>query len=168
MKGYRNVVCAIGVAATLLHASCDGQKPAAAAAPAQANESGPKIILPDGFSVHVEIASDDATREQGLMYRDHLADDHGMIFVFVQDGLYPFWMKNTLIPLDMIWLDANKNVVFVASNVPPCKADPCPNFGPGTTPAHFVLETASGVAAKHGVAIGKPLRFDGFQNVIVK
>jgi uncharacterized membrane protein (UPF0127 family) len=135
-----------------------------AAAPA-ADE--PRIILPDHYAVTVEVASDDATREEGLMYRDHLADDRGMIFLFLQPGEYPFWMKNTLIPLDMIWMDGEHRIVHVASNVQPCKADPCPNYPPNAK-ASSVLELAAGVAAKHHLADGNVLKFEGLDKVVVR
>ena len=153
---------------TLFACSRSAPAPATAAAPpVQQTSSLPRVILPDGFAVQTEIAADDATREQGLMYRDQLADDRGMIFVFATPGLYPFWMKNTLIPLDMIWIDRDRKIVFVASNVPPCKADPCPNYGPGNAAGLYVLETAAGVAAKHGANPGAALRFEGLDHVIV-
>ena len=95
-----------------------------------ADAAAPRIILPDHSAVIVEVASDDPTREQGLMYRDHMAADRGMIFLFPQAGEYPFWMKNTLIPLDMIWIDAAHRIVHIAHDVPPCKADPCPSVPP--------------------------------------
>lgn len=59
-----------------------------------------------------------------------MADDAGMIFIYPTEGDYRFRMKNTLIPLDMIWLNANKEIVYIATDVPPCKADPCPTYGP--------------------------------------
>ena len=126
-----------------------------------------RIVLPDNYVVAVEVASDDATREQGLMYRDHLADDHGMIFLFLQAGEYPFWMKNTLIPLDMIWMDGQHRIVHIANNVQPCKADPCPSYPPNAQAAS-VLELAAGVAAKHHLADGNVLRFEGLDSVIVR
>jgi uncharacterized membrane protein (UPF0127 family) len=126
-----------------------------------------RVILPDKFAVIVEVASDDPTREQGLMYRDHLADDRGMIFLFPQAGEYPFWMKNTLIPLDMIWIDAEHRIVHIAHDVPPCKADPCPNYPPNAK-ASSVLELAAGVAAKHHLADGNVLRFEGMDTFIVR
>ena len=72
---------------------------------------GPRIVFPDGYAVTVEVAADDATRQQGLMYRDRLPADGGMIFFFPQSGDYPFWMKNTLIALDMIWIDDARRIV---------------------------------------------------------
>ena len=136
-----------------------------AAPSAAASEA--RIILPDKFAVIVEVASDDATREQGLMYRDHMADDRGMIFLFPQAGEYAFWMKNTLIPLDMIWMDADHRIVHIAHDVPPCKADPCPNYPPNAK-ASSVLELAAGVAAKHHLAEGNLLRFEGTESFVVR
>src|SRR5436309_10964439 len=120
----------------------------ATTATAASDASAPRIILPDRSAIIVEVASDDATREQGLMYRDHMAEDRGMIFLFPQAGEYPFWMKNTFIPLDMLWIDSDHRIVHIAHDVPPCKADPCPNYPPNAH-ASSVLELAGGVAAKH-------------------
>jgi uncharacterized membrane protein (UPF0127 family) len=132
-----------------------------------ADAAAPRIIYPDHSAVIVEVASDDPTREQGLMYRDHMADDRGMIFLFPQSGEYPFWMKNTLIPLDMIWMDADHRIVHIAHDVPPCKADPCPNYPPNAK-ASSVLELAAGVAAKHHLKDGDVLRFMGMESVVVR
>ena len=146
---------------------CGAQRSALPPAAPPQQTSGPTIALPDGFVVHAEIAADDATREQGLMYRDHLPEDRGMIFMFPQVGLYPFWMKSTLIPLDMIWIDEQKKVVHVAHDVPPCRADPCPSYSPNAN-ASYVLELAAGVAGKHKVVTGSVLRFEGLSNVVVR
>jgi uncharacterized membrane protein (UPF0127 family) len=139
----------------------------ATAATTTADAAAPRIILPDHSAVIVEVASDDPTREQGLMYRDHMADDRGMIFLFPQAGEYPFWMKNTLIPLDMIWIDADHRIVHIAHDVPPCKADPCPNYPPHAK-ASSVLELAAGVAAKHHLRDGDVLRFEGMDATVVR
>ena len=141
--------------------------PPATTAPATADAAAPRIILPDHSAIIVEVASDDPTREQGLMYRDHMAEARGMIFLFPQVGEYPFWMKNTLIPLDMIWIDSDHRIVHIAHDVPPCKADPCPNYPPNAKAAS-VLELAAGVAAKHHLKDGDMLRFDGMNSVVVR
>jgi uncharacterized protein len=131
------------------------------------SDQGPRITFPDGYAVNVEVAADDPTRQQGLMFRDKLPGDRGMIFFFRDSGEYPFWMKNTLIPLDMIWLDDQKRIVHIAHDVPPCKADPCPSYPPNAA-ARYVLEVAGGVAARHALANGQTLRFEGFENVVVR
>jgi uncharacterized membrane protein (UPF0127 family) len=151
----------------ILALACTQRSAPPPATTASADAAAPRIILPDHSAVIVEVASDDATREQGLMYRDHMADDRGMIFLFPQVGEYPFWMKNTLIPLDMIWIDADHRIVHIAHDVPPCKADPCPNYPPNAKAAS-VLELAAGVAAKHHLRDGDVLRFDGMNAIVVR
>ena len=141
--------------------------PAPATTTPTTDAAAPRIILPDHFAVIVEVASDDPTREQGLMYRDHMAEDRGMIFLFPQVGEYPFWMKNTYIPLDMLWIDSDHRIVHIAHDVPPCKADPCPNYPPNAKAAS-VLELAAGVAAKHHLKDGDVLRFEGMNSVVVR
>jgi len=155
--------------AVAILAACGVNNPPAPAAPTETTAAaGPRVIFPDNFVVKVEIASDDSTRAQGLMFRDQLAQDRGMIFFFAQSGDYPFWMKNTLIPLDMIWIDDKRRIVHIAANVPPCKADPCPSVPAGGGNAKYVLELAAGVAARHGLANGQTLRFEGMENVVAR
>jgi uncharacterized membrane protein (UPF0127 family) len=127
-------------------------------APRPAEPSGPRVIFPDGFVVKVEIAADGETRAQGLMFRDHLPAGEGMLFFFPADDVFSFWMKNTLIPLDMIWVDSSQRIVGIKANVPPCKVPDCPSYGPGVS-ARYVLEVAGGEAAKHSLKVGDPLRF---------
>jgi len=135
--------------------------------PVASTSNAPRVVFPDGFAINVEIAADDDTRQQGLMFRDRMAEDRGMLFFFMSQGEYAFWMKNTLIPLDMIWIDAQHKVVHVAHDVQPCKADPCPSVPPNA-PATYVLETAAGVAAKHRVGVGAVVRFEGLDQVVVR
>jgi uncharacterized membrane protein (UPF0127 family) len=114
-----------------------------------------EVTFPDKTRVRVEIADTESTRQRGLMFRKSLGPDEGMLFVFDTPGFYPFWMKNTLIPLDMLWLDREGRIVSIASAVPPCRADPCPSYPPaaGTT-ALYVLEVNAGFAKQHGVKVG--------------
>jgi hypothetical protein len=118
------------------------------------------VIFRDGTKVSVEIAATPARRQMGLMFRTHLPSNEGMIFVFDQPGPYAFWMKNTLIPLDMLWLDGGGRVVSIATAVPPCKTDPCPNYPPDAN-AMYVVEVASGFAKAHGVKVGDALKLEG-------
>lgn len=116
--------------------------------------------LPDGFQMKLELALTNEERATGLMFRDHLEPDWGMLFVFDTEGYWPFWMKNTLIPLDMLWLDRDGVVVEIKSPVEPCRLDPCPSFTP-TAPGRAVLEMGAGVAARHGVKVGSRLKLTG-------
>jgi uncharacterized membrane protein (UPF0127 family) len=167
----RDLAATMLLAATLF-ASCHAQStPAAAATGSSVASSGPTVTLPDGFVVRAEIAADDDTRTQGLMYRDRVAPGTGMLFMFPQAGDFPFWMKNTLVPLDMIWINDQKTIVVVETDVPPCKADPCASYPPAypaNSSAHFVLELGAGEAAKHGVAKGKSVTFTGLDKVMVR
>ena len=101
----------------------------------------------------VEIASDDAARMRGLQGRTSLDTGAGMLFVFSEEAMRNFWMKDTLIPLDMIWLDGSKQVVDLKANVPPCVKDPCPVYVPSRE-AQYVLETNAHYAQMHGVRVG--------------
>ncbi len=121
-----------------------------------------EVVFPDRTRVIVEIADTDAKRQRGLMFREQMAPTDGMIFLFDEPGNYPFWMKNTLIPLDMIWLDRDARIVWIAESVPPCKADPCPSYD-HQGQALYVVEVVSGFAKQHKLKIGDRLALKGIQ-----
>jgi uncharacterized membrane protein (UPF0127 family) len=104
----------------------------------------------------VELATTPAEQELGLMFRQRLDKDKGMLFIFPQAGDYPFWMKNTQIPLDMVWLGPDKKIVFISAATPPCKNDPCPLFDPAQN-ASYVLEVNAGEMARIGAKVGDTL-----------
>jgi uncharacterized protein len=104
-------------------------------------------ILIAGHSFSVEIADTEAARERGLMFRTHLAADHGMLFVYPEAQIRNFWMKNTLIPLDILFFDARKRLINVSADTPPCKIADCPTYS-STAPARYVLELKAGTAAR--------------------
>ena len=114
--------------------------------------SGAYVEL-NGHRYTIEIAADDASREHGLMDRTHMDADHGMLFVFDDDAMRAFWMKNTKIPLDMLFFDADRHLLSVQHDVPPCTADPCPAYSSGA-PARYVLELNAGQASKLGLTPG--------------
>jgi uncharacterized protein len=139
--------------------ACGGApKTATPAAPPTA-VTGPRAILPSGSVYRLELARTPEEQAQGLMFRESLPPNSGMLFVFDDAGVHAFWMKNTMIPLDMIWMDEAGRVLFVSADTPPCKADPCPNYGP-TVPASRVLEIAGGLAKKEKVSVGSVIRFE--------
>jgi hypothetical protein len=121
-----------------------------------------EVVFADKTRVRVEIADTDAKRQRGLMFRTSLAENEGMIFLFDEPGFYPFWMKNTLIPLDMLWLDRSGRVVSIVHLAQPCKADPCPTIPPDEgTMGVYVVEVQGGFARKHGVKVGDVLTLKG-------
>ena len=119
---------------------------------------------PSRALVQVEIAANGELRAQGLMHRDALRPGAGMLFFFPGDGAYSFWMKNTRIPLDIVWIDSSRRIVDVKHDVPPCVADPCPSYHPAG-PARYVLEVAGGVAREHGLKAGDVLQFANVDHV---
>jgi len=121
--------------------------------------SAPVCVMPEGTRVHLELALSDEEKQLGLMFRDVLPADHGMLFIFDADGPLDFWMKNTFISLDFVWVSAAGEVVDVRAGVPPCRSDPCATYGSGK-PARAVLEVNAGFAAAHGVRPGVQLRFE--------
>ena len=103
--------------------------------------------------VKVETANTDIKRARGLQGRDSLEAGQGMLFIFPQESGYDFWMKDTLIPLDMIWMDKHFKVVDVKENVPPCEKDPCEVYVPIAV-AKYVLEINAQGAKNYGIKIG--------------
>lgn len=94
----------------------------------------------------VELAVSDYEKMQGLMHVDELPADSGMLFIYEDEGIRSFWMKNTLIPLDIVWIGSDLRIRHIARDVEPCEADPCPIYRPDV-PAQYVLEVNAGEAA---------------------
>ncbi len=149
--------------AWLMAAACSQSAPSPATtadpSPVVAKVELPHAVLPDGFTVDLELALTPQEVTDGLMFRPSLPERRGMLFIFDVDRYPAFWMKNTLIPLDLIFLDSTGIVVDVVADVPPCAADPCPTYSP-TNSARAVLEVGAGVAAAHGVATGVAITFE--------
>ena len=126
---------------------------------ARPQTSVPSVTL-HGHRFTTEFATNDASREHGLMMRTELAADHSMLFVFPDLQPRWFWMKNTLIPLDILYFGADRKLVSMQLDVPPCKADPCPSY-PSDAPARYVLELPAGTARRIGVQAGDELTVEG-------
>ena len=107
----------------------------------------------------VEVADEEPERQRGLMFRDAMADDHGMVFVHDLEAPQAYWMKNTKIPLDILYFDGRRRLVSVQRDVPPCSlGDGCPPY-PSDAPAQYVLELNAGQAARLKLEPGAELRF---------
>ncbi len=117
------------------------------------------VIFPSGIKVNAEVADTPQARNVGLMFRDSLAPGSGMLFIFQEAHPYLFWMKNCKFPIDIIWLNEKKEVVFISEKTPPCKADPCPNYGPVDKDALYVVEVESGFAEREKLKLGMKVRF---------
>lgn len=110
------------------------------------------------YCFSVEVAKTSIARAEGLMFRRELADDSGMLFIFNDEKLRSFWMKNTFIPLDMIFLNKNKKVVSIAKNVQPCVTDDCQRVM-SKQKAQYVLEINANMADKINLKIGDIMKF---------
>lgn len=111
-----------------------------------------------GRCVNVEIVEKQEDLRQGLQFRKFLEHDAGMFFILHESKRHSFWMKDTLIPLDIIWIDKEQKVVHISADTPPCKKGPCPIFTP-LTPASYVLEVNAGYAAVLGAQAGDVVEF---------
>lgn len=103
---------------------------------------------------NVEIAQTAVEKEKGLMFRQNLDSNKGMLFIYQTPGIYSFWMKNTIIPLDIIWIGENKTVVYIKENAEPCKTESCEIFIPNEE-AIYVLEINAGLVEKYNLTIGE-------------
>ncbi|HTL63026.1 MAG TPA: DUF192 domain-containing protein [Nitrospira sp.] len=131
-----------------------------AAASSQAEDGLIPIQLPGGVIIRAEVANTMKKRAEGLMYREHLPKDRGMLFTFDQAQPWVFWMKNTKIPLDIIWMNDKKQIIHIARNVPICTRtdDSCPQYQPND-PAMYVLELGGGEADRLKLEKGSRLQF---------
>ena len=107
----------------------------------------------------VEIAQTSQERERGLMFRRELPQDRGMLFV-QSPGPAAFWMKNTYIPLDLLYFDADGRLSQIEANVPPCKQPNCPIYPSDTTTTRYILEINAGETARRSIQIGDQLRLE--------
>lgn len=127
--------------------------------------STPRVILePPGaepVTVNVEVARTSAETQRGLMFRRHMEPDAGMIFLFPRSRQLTFWMHNTYIPLDMIFIQSDMRVLGVVENAPPETDDGREVEGV----SQFVLEVNAGFAREHGIGAGTIVRFEGIPNV---
>ena len=112
-----------------------------------------------GHRYAVEISDDDAERARGLMFRDAMADGHGMLFIHDAEEPQAYWMKNKKIPLDILYFDDGRKLVSQQRDIPPCSlGDRCPSY-PSNAPARYVLELNAGEAAKLKLQDGAELMF---------
>ena len=124
-------------------------------------QAQPKVIIATRqgreITFEVEVVDTPAKRELGLQYRRDLAADRGMIFLFPREAEQTFWMKNTPIPLDMIFINNDRRIVGIVEQAVPFSLDPR-SVGRAS---RFVLEVNGGLAKRYGIQAGDSVRFEG-------
>ncbi len=118
------------------------------------------IVLANGQVIKTEFVYETTDALRGMQFRKSLPPDRGMLYAHRIPGKYGYWMFQTLIPLDMIWMDSKHTVVEIVENVPPCQtaASQCPHYG-GHEAAQYVLQLAAGMAKKYGVKNGDTINW---------
>ncbi len=105
--------------------------------------------------INIEVADDDAERAQGLMYRDAMAENAGMLFLMETEEPQTFWMENTIISLDILYADAGKKIVSIQKNCKPYSRDQIPSV----KPALYVVEVNAGYTSKYNIKVGDVISF---------
>lgn len=120
------------------------------------NENNKKVCFKENC-YSVEIANTQEQREKGLMFREKIEKNQGMLFINESEGIYPVWMKNMNFPLDIVWLDKDMKTVYIYKNAQPC-ANECQNIVPDKM-AQYIVEINAGEADKNKVKTGDILIF---------
>ena len=125
------------------------------------NRSLATITTHQGETISAEVANTPAKRSQGLMFRTNMPHNHGMLFIFNKSDHWTFWMKNTKMPLDIIWIDSGKKVVHIEPNVSICTRtdEGCPRYHT-LKESLYVLELKAGMAQHYGISVGSPLTIE--------
>lgn len=158
MRLSRPGAVALMVVAGVAMAGCGST----ASAPAPTvSTSAESLSLPASITVGIqtvllEVARTPQQQATGLKFRTSLSPERGMVFPVQPERVVSLWMKDTLIPLDMVFV-RNGKVVKVAANIPPCTTDPCAHYS-SETPVDQVVELKAGRAAELGIKTGQPLQ----------
>lgn len=115
------------------------------------SKDGKKIIA----TIDIELAANDEKRTRGLMWRRKMEENQGMLFVMEQQEIQSFWMLNTYIPLDIIFVDEQRQIVTIRSNTQPQSLDPVTS----DQPALYVVEVNAGYCRKNGISVGDRIEF---------
>ena len=160
-------LCVLAILATTV--TC---RPAGAGGDQLHKDVQPLAALPAGLvhiqvdgdrwlTVRAELATTAESQRRGLMFRESLAEDEGMLFIFHREDIRSFWMKNTLIPLDMVFIDGAGTVVGIVHEAEPLTLD----SRTVERPSRYVLELQGGWARAFGLHEGSRIRFDGVPGV---
>ena len=117
------------------------------------------VTFPSGKQIEAEVADTPEKQFFGLAFRDGLPPDWGMLYIFETSDFHQVGTKGYRIPVDLIWADETRNVVYILEGVPPCAQDPCPLYGPPPEKARYVLQTAAGFVRDQHLTAGAELKF---------
>lgn len=160
------IVIVIALGALWLSRSNSSTAAPSAQVTAETPQSGPQFLPITGTlrvgsaEISLEVARSTRELQTGLMFRTELADDRGMAFLFPQPGPVEFWMRDTLIPLDIVFM-RDGVVTNIVANAPPCENDPCPTFA-SEADVDSVIELRAGRAAELGIEPGLTLELTYF------
>lgn len=112
------------------------------------------------YTINVDIAEDQNQRRKGLMNRTELAENQGMLFVYLDSELRAVWMKNTFLSLDVLFISSDREILSMHENLTPCVNDPCEIY-PSSAPAKYTLEVNTGFIKKHNIKIGQYIEISG-------
>ena len=127
--------------------------------------NGPKqthiitVAFPSGAMLDAEVADTPEKLLFGLAFRESLPPKGGMLYIFNESAPHQLWTKEFKIPVDIIWVDEGKTVVYVVKGAEPCSHNPCPWYGPPPEDARYVIETNAGFVKSQGVTTGAKLKF---------
>lgn len=117
-----------------------------------------QVFFPDGAVITAELAVTEEEKQIGLMFREKIYPDQGMLFIFKQPEIQSFWMKNMKFSIDILWLDEDKRIIHIEQNVPPCESEDCPSYT-GLIPAKYVLELKEGCVKEHRLELSDRIDF---------
>jgi uncharacterized protein len=120
-----------------------------------------QITFPNGARINAETMRDEMELVKGMMFRESLPEGRGMLFIHPDEDIFHYWMFQTKMPLDIIWMDHDRRIVEMSLNTPPCNsksARDCTNYG-GNFKSKYALELNAGVAGKNGLKVGEMLDF---------
>ncbi|GAB3177362.1 DUF192 domain-containing protein [Telluribacter humicola] len=121
-------------------------------------KEGEVVFMSGGAAIKkidVEIADNEADRAKGLMYRSYMPDSVGMLFIFEQSEPQSFWMKNTILPLDILYVNENKEIVYIHKNTTPYSEQGLPSYDN----AQYVVEVNGGFTDRYGIKVGDSITF---------
>jgi uncharacterized membrane protein (UPF0127 family) len=120
------------------------------------------VLFPDGTTIRAEVMLNSLDLARGMMFRDRMQPNRGMLFIHDKPGPQRYWMYHVKIPLDLVFMDVERRIADISADTPPCppekSASQCPTYGKADK-VRYVLELAGGDAAKHKLKIGDELKF---------